>query len=340
MKKILSLFLLLIFFAPATYAVSDGNTSERIFTDVGTGSQYAEAIHTIAEAGVVKGYDDGTYKPLKKINRAEFTKIILEAKYPGKASGSACFTDVKDEWFAPYVCYAKSRSVVKGNPDGSFRPGSEINTAEAYKIVFEALLSEPNYDESGEWYQRYLEYAVANDLDFSEQLEPLHAVTRGEMAQMIYLVLEHNKIGDHEKAVLSLVNAERKKEGLDPLTYNKVLEKTAYLHAKDMYDNNFFDHVNPRGVDPQGRMKQYYEGRNWTSYQVGENIWEWEKPSSTTPSQIADEVMYGDYGWMQSPQHRANILDPNFRELGVGYYKAPNGKIFFVQNFGIIELGK
>lgn len=322
------------------HAVSLPEDSNRTFTDVGSGSQYAEAINAISEAGIVKGYDDGTYKPLKKINRAEFTKIIIEAKYPGKAQGTNCFNDVNDEWFAEYVCYARNRSIVKGNPDGTFRPGSEINTAEAYKIVFEAMLNDPNYDESGEWYDKYLEYAKVYDLDFSNNLEPLHAVTRGEMAQMIYLVLEYNKVGEYQEAILDLVNEARAEEDLDPLTYNKLLEKTAYLHAKDMYENDFFSHVSPSGTDPQERMKQYYEDRHWTFYQVGENIWEWEDPVSYNVEELTEEVMNGDSGWMQSPEHRANILNSKYQELGVGYYKAPSGKVFFVQNFGVIEFGR
>jgi uncharacterized protein YkwD len=333
MKKILSVFLISIFLLGAHSAQALGN----LFDDVGSGTRYSEAINFIAGEGVVKGYEDGTYKPLRKINRAEFTKIIIEAKYPDKASGTGCFNDVGDEWFAKYVCYAKNRSVVKGNPDGTFRPGSEINTAEAYKIVFATMLDKPIYDEGGDWYEKYLEYAKANDLDFSSRLDPSHAVTRGEMAEMIYLVLKNNEVGEYEGAILDLVNEERRKEGLTELKYNKVLEKASYLHAKDMFDNSFFSHVNKKQEDPATRMEKYYEGRNWTAYEVGENIWEWEKPSSYDAEKLADEAVHGDFGWMQSSEHRANILNPNFTELGIGYFRAPDGKIFFVQNFGMIK---
>ena len=331
MKKILSIACGLVFvfgvLTPSVFAS---------FTDVQSRTKYQEAINYISDLGIVKGYEDGTYKPLKKINRAEFTKIIIEAKYPDKASGSDCFGDVGDEWFAKYVCYAKSKGIVKGNPDGTFRAGSEINTVEAYKIVFTTMLNDPTYDEGGEWYERYLEYAKANNLNFSSRLDASHAVTRGEMAEMIYLVLQNNEVGKHEQAILDKVNKERRKEGFVELKYNKILEKTAYLHAKDMFDNSFFSHVNKQQEDPAARMGKYYEGRNWTAYEVGENIWEWEKPSSYDADQLTDEVIYGDFGWMQSSEHRANILNPNFRELGVGYFRTPAGEVFFVQNFGMI----
>ncbi len=332
MKKLLSIVCGLVF----VFSVLTPSASAS-FADVKSRTRYREAINHIADLGIVKGYEDGTYQPLKNINRAEFTKIIIEAKYPGKAVGSDCFGDVGNEWFAKYVCYAKGKGIVEGNPDGTFRAGSEINTAEAYKIVFATMLDSPVYDESGEWYEKYLEYAKANDLDFSSSLNASHAVTRGEMAEMIHLVLLNNEVGEHEQAILDIVNEERRKEGLAELKYNKVLEKVAYLHAKDMFENNFFGHINNKREDPTARMEKYYEDRNWVNYKVGENIWEWEKPSSYEVDHLTNEVIYGDFGWMQSDEHKDNILSPDFKELGVGYYKTPNGKVFFVQNFGRIE---
>lgn len=332
MKKILGFFLVCIFGTMSAFAVS--GTEGQVFSDVGADTLHAKAILDLQSRGIIRGYEDGTFKPLKKINRAEFTKIIIEANFPGKALGKMCFNDVKDEWFAPYVCFAKNKNIVKGNPNGNFLPGNEINTAEAYKIVLETMLNNPIYDTKGEWYQRYMEYASAYNLEFSEELNPTAPVTRGEMAEMIYLVLQNNEIGEYEQAILDLVNIEREKMELDPLSYNKILEKTAYLHAKDMYQRNFFSHTNPDGVDAEERMKPYYENRRWTSRWTGENIWEWEKPTSYKVADLAAEAMNGDSGWMQSPAHRENILNPDFLELGVGYYRAKTGKVFFVQNFG------
>lgn len=48
-----------------------------------------------------------------------------------------CFTDVKDEWFAPYICYAKEKEWVDGYPDGSFKPAKFVNKAEAIKMLLE-----------------------------------------------------------------------------------------------------------------------------------------------------------------------------------------------------------
>ena len=107
MKKALFFFAIVVIFltSQATFALSTGGD----FSDVSGGTRYSEAINFIADQGIVQGYSDGTYKPIKKINRAEFTKIIIEAQFPGQAYGANCFSDVNDEWFAQYVCFAKLR---------------------------------------------------------------------------------------------------------------------------------------------------------------------------------------------------------------------------------------
>jgi uncharacterized protein YkwD len=342
MKYIVSFCLSFLFVvAPVAHAIS--------FGDVGGGTKYSEAIYAIADRGIVQGYSDGTYKPLRKINRAEFTKIIIEAQFPGQASGASCFSDVGDEWFAKYVCFAKERGIVKGNPDGTFRPASEINTAEAYKIVLGTLIDEPVYHlvNGNEWYEKYLMYADTHSLSFSSQLNPSHLVTRGEMAEMIHLVLQNNEIGEYEQAVLDFTNVERKKVGLHELKYNKFLENTAYLHAKDMFERSFMDHVNRDGLDAEDRMHDYYtyeyqakDGRTFFEYLTGENLWMWEDVLSYDVSDLTYELFHGDSGWMKSEGHRSNILHPELKELGVGYYRAPNGNVYFVQNFGFVEFGR
>ncbi len=106
----LSAFLLFFLF-DAVFAQSS-------FSDI-SGNPYAENITNLAKIGVINGYDDGTFKPANPVNRAEMLKIIFAAReedagtYPGN-----CFTDVKDELFAPYVCRAKDLGIVQGYPDG------------------------------------------------------------------------------------------------------------------------------------------------------------------------------------------------------------------------------
>ena len=112
--------------APNTYALSDIE-----------GVVFQDSIEYLLNQGVISGYPDGTYKPLNTINRAEFSKIVAEAAF-GKeidANKTNCFPDVKNEWFARYVCLLKEKGVIGGYPNGNFAPANNINFAESAKIL-------------------------------------------------------------------------------------------------------------------------------------------------------------------------------------------------------------
>jgi len=144
-----------------------------------------EAINYIQAQNIVDGYPDGTFRPDNPINRAEFTKIIIAAYYPGQAAGSDCFPDVGTEWFAKYICFAKTHDVLSGYPDGNFLPGNNINFVEIAKILVnvQGFTVLPDADP---WYTPYVEklaeaHAIPASISSFDQ-----KVTRGEMAEMIY----------------------------------------------------------------------------------------------------------------------------------------------------------
>lgn len=177
--------------------------SESFFTDVPNSNLYFSAIDHLKELNVVGGYSDGSFKPFSKINRAEFTKIVLNAlhvsdsfaaSYPDENSLSSlvpvdgCFPDVrKTDWFAKYVCYAKKMGMIDGYPDGKFHPENQINTMEAMKIVFEAVTSNQVPEFDGTWYAKYEQYATDNNLwvDEWEKQSEVYQITRGEMAEFV-----------------------------------------------------------------------------------------------------------------------------------------------------------
>ncbi|WP_313640691.1 CAP domain-containing protein [Paenibacillus sp.] len=105
--------------------------------------------------------------------------------------------------------------------------------------------------------------------------------------------------------VLNLVNKERTNAGLKSLSLNSELSKMAMAKAKDMYDNNYFDHQSPTYGSPFDMMKAF--GISYRS--AGENIAKGQKS--------AEEVMNQ---WMNSPGHRANILNSSFTEIGIATY--------------------
>nr|WP_246066782.1 CAP domain-containing protein [Paenibacillus koleovorans] len=113
--------------------------------------------------------------------------------------------------------------------------------------------------------------------------------------------------------VVTLVNQERAKAGLRALTSDAALANMAMDKAKDMYNRNYFDHVSPTYGSPFDMMKSY----NIPFSYAGENIAKGQR----TPQEVMT-------AWMNSQGHRENILNPNFKKIGVAYY---NGE--WVQEF-------
>jgi hypothetical protein len=156
------------------------------FSDVGIDNPFYLAIQYLKDNKIVQGYSDGTFKPSSTINRAEFTKIIITTLVP-KPTGSKCFSDVKDEWYAPSVCTAKGKRFIGGFADGSFRPTQSVSLAEALKIIMLALKTNLSKNTGSNWYDVYLN--TASELKILSNLsdaKPDHVLNRGEMAELIY----------------------------------------------------------------------------------------------------------------------------------------------------------
>ena len=119
-----------------------------------------------------------------------------------------------------------------------------------------------------------------------------------------------------QKAVL-LLNAERKKEGLDPLQVNLKLSKLAADYALDMGTRKFFSHVDPDGRDPFERMAAI--GIDFPN--AGENI------------ALSPDVETAHKMLMDSPLHRENVLNPKYTEIGIGVRPAARGGVYLVQEY-------
>jgi uncharacterized protein YkwD len=109
--------------------------------------------------------------------------------------------------------------------------------------------------------------------------------------------------------VTCLVNAERTKRGLRPLTRDGDLGQAARRHSSDMVHRGFFSHVSPGGSTLGDRLRAAGFGRN-QGWRAGEALG-WGTGSLATPNALVDE-------WLASPSHRHILLDSGFRELGVG----------------------
>lgn len=133
--------------------------------------------------------------------------------------------------------------------------------------------------------------------------------------QVLNIPITDTSVLNYEKEVVRLVNAERAKNGLKPLTYDWELSRVARIKSQDMKDNKYFSHTSPTYGSPFQMMKSF--GITYRS--AGENI----ARGQATPQAVVN-------AWMNSSGHRANILNPAFTHIGVGY--VANGR-YWTQMF-------
>jgi uncharacterized protein YkwD len=120
------------------------------------------------------------------------------------------------------------------------------------------------------------------------------------------------------RAQTELTNRERDAMGLPALRCHDGLTFVAIGHSEDMAERGFFDHINPDGEQPWDRMN----GAGVTGWKAaGENI----AAGYPTAAAVTD-------GWMNSPGHRANIMNPEFNCVGVGVYEH-QGRLYWTQLF-------
>jgi len=126
-----------------------------------------------------------------------------------------------------------------------------------------------------------------------------------------------SQIGSQQAQMLEMVNQERAKAGLKPLAWDANLANVAQVKAKDMVDNNYFDHNSPTYGSPFNMMKNF-----GISYRAaGENL------------AGSSSVERAHTGLMNSEGHRKNILNSNFTHIGIGVEKSPRYGYVYVQMF-------
>jgi len=125
-----------------------------------------------------------------------------------------------------------------------------------------------------------------------------------------------------ESQIFSLINRERARSGLGSLTWNPDLAGLARDYSQTMAREGFFDHIDGQGNSVVERAKHAHI-RGWQK--IGENLFECE-PTNSLPSLAIR-------GWMNSPTHRDNILDPEWRATGIGIAYAGNGDIYITEVF-------
>jgi uncharacterized protein YkwD len=146
----------------------------------------------------------------------------------------------------------------------------------------------------------------------SKAREPQGAVsTAAPAAQAVPLALDAAMAA----SILQEINATRRAHGLAPVRLSAGLSAAAAVHTREMLAGGYFGHQSADGSPFWERVKRFYRPAGFRSWSVGENlVW-------ATPDMTAQDAL--DW-WMQSPEHRANLLDRGWREIGLAAARSPD----------------
>lgn len=182
------------------------------FSDISEGNSYYVAITELEEMGLIEGYEDGTFRSNKPINRAETLVLVYRAlgmtefsDLDSTSETQTSFPDVKPEdWFYDIVTFASEHNVVSGFDDGTFKPGNTVKLDEFLKILYEAYEGTPDGNSdyilsdlsTDQWSYPYTSNAASLGIVNvypSNTMSPNQEMTRGYAAEVIYRYLKQKE---------------------------------------------------------------------------------------------------------------------------------------------------
>jgi len=148
-----------------------------------------------------------------------------------------------------------------------------------------------------------------------------------------------------EAKINILINQVRIKHGLKPFRYSKKLAQIAHAYSQDMAARDFTSHYTPEGLSPWDRAKNagfniYKKEKGGIRKGVGENLyqhWTWKESSGGEKFYYVESLdkvaQAAVVSWMNSPEHRDNILNPDYTMTGIGVSVSKDKKIRIIQEF-------
>lgn len=155
------------------------------FTDVNDETQYKNAIMTLTSIGLLKGYEDGTFRPIESITRAEFTVMVTRALGVDsvKVEGNS-FKDTAEHYAKYNIKTAADMGIVNGFEDGTFRPDQKVTYEQAVKMVVCMLGYEANALASGGWPNGYMGVGAQLGITKDITVSGAEPATRAVIAQL------------------------------------------------------------------------------------------------------------------------------------------------------------
>ncbi|MFH1444091.1 MAG: CAP domain-containing protein [Candidatus Peregrinibacteria bacterium] len=324
-----------------------------LFADVPAGTLQERVLQAAVERGMI-GMNPvtGNIDPAAPVTRGEYLRM-LAILFGLPTSPTHHFIDIpRTAPYAPYVGIAERCRLFPLEKQDSLKPEASLLINEAASAVYTLMrcytLLLPNTD-----------VIPAPSAQSSFAAAPQRTAFSVNPVLIPPILPFPNATEQRRLQIIALVNQERMAAGLQPLVRNPQLEQAAQAHAKDMYKRGYFSHFSPEGSNYIDRIRttayltlpaelcpcqtvfdisELLNQRSETSqhylvtkrstvcscnprFALGENI---ARGQQTAP--IAVEQ------WMDSTSHRQAILQPLFRETGVGVY----GDVW-VQEFGSVS---
>ena len=118
-----------------------------------------------------------------------------------------------------------------------------------------------------------------------------------------------------ELSTIAQINQVRVQHGVAPLKLSRALFDSANSHCSDMVAGGYFDHDSASGAGVSARLEAFYPPANHSFYEVAENLL-WTTGTMSPAAMVAR--------WMKSPEHRRNLLDPAWRQIGLATLTVPS----------------
>lgn len=259
-------------------------------TDLPSTHPQYKAIRELVELGVM---DNRAFiNPENKVTRAQIAKMMsLAFGVVVDGKNEAKFLDCKPHhWATNYIESLSDAGIVQGKPNQKYDPNGHVTRAQ-------------------------LAVMVSRGLQFQTQLAKLE-IAYDFLGKTYISTFKENEAWVNE--TITMVNAERKKQGLPALVRDPKLDQLAIIKIQDMFEHEYFAHESPYYGQPWD-MATIYE-YEFSSF--GENIARYiSSPQETVKA------------WMASTPHRGNILKSSYTHMGIAVKKDDNGKYYWVQLF-------
>lgn len=331
MKKRVSIMILLLLLISSTLTFANDIND---FKDIRHNDWYKDTISYLVYIGGISGYPDGSFKPNQSMTKAEFVKVLISSL------GYSDIEKTQTHWASGYIAQGIKLNIIENGwlkdidkPISRYEMARLISNTLTYRketipsnltqyisliTDFKKIPTTLNGETNGKTLsecvlETYVKGIVTGYPNGS--FEGGKSLTRAEASTVIVRVLDNGsrvtpELGTNislEEEILRLVNIERNKAGIKSLVLSSELSSVALLKSEDMAIFDYFDHTSPNYGSPFEMMTTM-----GISYKAaGENI---AKGYKTAESVVQ--------GWMDSPGHKANILNPLFGKMGIGYYKA------------------